>query len=381
MNTNPELYDMMDRFLDRATTPDEDREFFDVLLRDEELSTEFQAQAQMRSIMDHDVAETLVPPDLYATIVESARQASLLPVPVIGAASIATEWIVRTMMTVAAITSTAVAGIATTAILSTLQPSTSTTVGRGPATPPPSIAVPVTVQSEHPQPTRHALPVATVTSAQQHESVESVHVTDIAERPTPITSVVAMAAPESEILAPSATNDGVPHALQELSDPLMPMQTRMALPLQLRFTQTPITYHMYATHADLTSAPNLGLEVEYAISSEHAVGAVLHNDVFPVNVVNADGTTEQRYTMVWAGGSYRFTPSLALPLGMQPFAQISAGGSSRGVVAQPTLGMQMNVGQLSISAGANVMTLFYQNNGSWNAAGRVGMLVGIGLHL
>ncbi len=368
MNNNTEIFDIMDRYLDRATTPDEERELFSTLLRDEELSTEFQAQSQVRAAMDNDVSATVIPPDLYASIVESAQQASLLPIPLVGAASLATEWVVRSVMALATAT-TAVVATMGTALLISMPPSI-------PVTP---VATTATLPSA---PQQQMMTVPVVQAAEQHEHVaQREHVEQRAmEAPAETIGMSPMLAVDVAPVVPStSTTTSTMASTLEESDPLQPLSK--ASTLQLRVTQTPLTYHMYATHADLTSAPNLGLEAEYALDREHAVGAILHNDVFPVGVVSSDGTVQQQYAMLWGGASYRYTPQWNMPLGLQPFAQLNLGGSSRGVVAQPTLGLQLHVNQFTISAGANMMTLFYQNSGTWNAASRVGMLVGIGFHL
>lgn len=375
MNNSPEIFDIMDRYLDRAATPDEERRLFATLLEDETLSTEFQAQSQLRSVMDSDVTATIIPSDLYASIVESAQQASLLPIPLVGAASLATEWMIRSFMALATATTAALATIAATVLIST-PPSI-------PSTPAPAVAasVPTPQQMQAPLP----VPVATEKNEQSERSERS-------ERMEPVQSVQPHGDDEGLIVtAPlleseradvvRTSHDTAPTmvSIMEEENPLQP--TPLVASLQLRITQTPLTYHMYATRTALTSAPNLGLEAEYAFTPEHAIGAVLHNDVFPVGVVTSDNTVQQQYAMLWGGASYRYTPQWGLPLGLQPFAQLNLGGSSRGVVAQPTLGLQLHVSHISISAGANMMTLFYQNNGTWNAASRVGMLVGIGIHL
>lgn len=369
MNNNTEIFDIMDRYLDRAATPDEERELFSTLLRDEELSTEFQAQSQVRATMDNDVSATVIPPDLYASIVESAQHASLLPIPLVGAASLATEWVVRSVMALATATTAVVATVGTALLISV----------------PPSIPVtPVATTATHPSaPQQQMTSMPVVDAAKKHEHIEQrehieQHSMEMRVETIGVSPVLAVdAAP----VAPStySTTPTMASTIEE-SDPLRPLSQPSTM-VQVRLTQTPLTYHMYATHADLTSAPNLGLEAEYALDREHAIGAILHNDVFPVGVVSSVGTVQQQYAMLWGGASYRYTPQWNMPLGLQPFAQLNLGGSSRGVVAQPTLGLQLHVNQFTISAGANMMTLFYQNSGTWNAASRVGMLVGIGFHL
>ncbi|MBS1561908.1 MAG: hypothetical protein JSS89_09905 [Bacteroidetes bacterium] len=378
MNNNTEIFDIMDRYLDRATTPDEERELFSTLLRDEELSTEFQAQSQVRAAMDNDVSATIVPPDLYASIVESAQQASLLPIPLVGAASLATEWVVRSVMALATATTAVVATVGTALLISV----------------PPSIPVgpTSTVAAVPSAPQRSAIPAPMADKGTTHEQreqreqrnaqhdVQQVPTEGVAAEEIETIGMSPMLAVDAiPVVASTSTTTSTMASTIEESDPLQPLSRPSAL--QLRLTQTPLTYHMYATHADLTSAPNLGLEAEYALDREHAIGAILHNDVFPVGVVSSDGSVQQQYAMLWGGASYRYTPQWNIPLGLRPFAQLNLGGSSRGVVAQPTLGLQLHVNQFTISAGANMMTLFYQNNGTWNAASRVGMLVGIGFHL
>jgi len=372
MNTNTDIFDIMDRYLERAATPDEERELFSTLLRDEELSTEFQAQSQLRSTMNHDVTATIIPSDLYASIVESAQQASLLPVPLVGAASVATEWMTRSVMALATATTAAVATIATSVLISV----------------PPSIP---TTPAQHVAeaaltPQRAMAPLAMPDQEEKHEREERHKAVKTPRTTAPTTADVALinvapllvANPEDVVRTPHNNASTIVSIMEEANS----LQTTpLASTLYLRLTQTPLTYHMYATRTALTSAPNVGLEAEYALDREHAVGAVLHNDVFPVGVVTSDTNVQQQYAMLWGGASYRYTPQWNMPLGLQPFAQLNLGGSSRGVVVQPTLGLQIHVNQISISAGANMMTLFYQNSGAWNAASRVGVLVGIGYHL
>lgn len=360
MNTNTDIFDIMDRYLDRAATSEEERELFSTLLRDEELSTEFQAQSQLRSAMDRDVTATVIPSDLYASIVESAQQASLLPVPLVGAASLATEWMIRSVMALATATTAVVATVATSLLISV----------------PPSIPVTPTQQStvEQPAPQRAMMPMVRPERDKVPQTTAPIP-DDVAL----INSAPMLEVSAEDVVRTSQNNAPTMVSIMEESNPLQAIPS--ASTLHLRLTQTPLTYHMYATRTALTSAPNLGLEAEYALDQEHALGAVLHNDVFPVGVVTSDSTVQQQFAMLWGGASYRYTPQWNMPLGLQPFAQLNLGGSSRGVVVQPTLGLQLHVNQISISAGANMMTLFYQNSGTWNAASRVGMLVGIGFHL
>jgi hypothetical protein len=124
---------------------------------------------------------------------------------------------------------------------------------------------------------------------------------------------------------------------------------------------------------------NLGLELSTPINDELSVGLGMYNDNFPMRVVNATGDTVLSSNMTWGGAHARWTPQLQLPLDVQLFAQLTIGGSSRGMITQPALGLARSFGPLNLGVGIDCSAFAFQNNGAWNMTLQPGLRATLGI--
>jgi hypothetical protein len=124
---------------------------------------------------------------------------------------------------------------------------------------------------------------------------------------------------------------------------------------------------------------NLGLELSTPISDDLSVGLGMYNDNFPLRVINPTGDTVLASNMTWGGAHARWIPQLDLPLDISLFAQLTVGGSSRGMVTQPAIGLARSFGPLNLGVGVDCSAFAFQNNGTWNMTLQPGLRATLGI--
>jgi len=55
-------------------------------------------------------------------------------------------------------------------------------------------------------------------------------------------------------------------------------------------------------------------------------------------------------------------------MGLRPFFHLGVGGTTRGFVTQPAMGMAMNISSVRIGAGIDALGLAFQDKGTWSMA-------------
>jgi hypothetical protein len=132
----------------------------------------------------------------------------------------------------------------------------------------------------------------------------------------------------------------------------------------VRIQQRPLT----STSSSQTTSTltNLGLETSLTVARDLSVGIGLYHDVFPMRVVQSGGDTTSTESMYWGGVHARWQPAVSLPFELGVFAQLTMGGSSRGVITQPSLGVTKQLGLIDLGLGIDCSAFAFQNNGVWN---------------
>lgn len=439
MKPNDDMnHELIDRWLDGTATTEEADQLFATAASDSSIRSEMQAAVAMRNTVDREIAATMVPEDMYASIVTSAQTAGALPsaAPVLsgaaltvigtavsvlaGAAAIAIiGWnAYKPMLSDAANGNTDASGSVVTQPVNASEsmlerqsalPSVSpedrndgqaTTDGpTATMTATPSDAKDVdevpnrtstparthdgaigTTRNRHHQDDAAAVDGSMPMSVRndrddrrrQDDMPPSAESLPPAESMTSITMAtpVAIGHQSTGTRPSSETTTATPSTL-DVPDMSYPSQRVM----EVRVIQQPLS-GMNGTNGDIW---NLGLELELKLSDIHAIGAGIHRSAFSYTMMNADGTLSQQTSMTWADLHWRTMPMVDLGMDIRPFLQLAVGGSSRGGIVEPAVGLQKSFGPLNVSAGADLMTFVYQNHGQWSAMMRPSLRLGLGL--
>lgn len=386
MNTN-DMNELIDRYLDHVATPDETTELLDAMAADPALRAEFQTASTIKQVFDQELAATALPEDLYAAIVSTAQSAGALP-------PLATATTATTAASGAGIAGTAI----TSAIASFLGVMSAITVGVSiytnagrlmlPAAPlaatstvatgtPTSNVVPPNIPFDH----GHTI---TRAAANPMRMVAVPSAPSSIQEGTRHRSDGAQSQPDATLDLIDATHANGTHIEIDhpmAADPEHPAFSSIShqvnsLPIELRLTSAPVVGYSYNSNAS-SSMPSLGLELDYRLSDEHAMGVNLHRDIMPMQVVSG-GIARSNQVMTWGGIHYRYMPSIQLPLELRPTVQLSLGGSSMGAVAMPTIGLHRTFDNLSLGLGADLLAFASQHQGAWQVATRTALRVEMG---
>lgn len=439
MKPNDDMnHELIDRWLDGTATTEEADQLFATAVSDSSIRSEMQAAVAMRNTVDREIAATMVPEDMYASIVTKAQTAGALPsaAPVLSGAALT---VIGTAVSV-------LAGAAAIAIIGwnaykpmrsdaangntdasgsvVTQPvnASESMLERQSALPPVSpedrndgqaitdgstgtmTATPSDAKDVDEVPNRTSMPARTHdgaigTTRNRHRqddaaavdgsmpmSVRNDHddrrrqddMPPSAESLPPAESMtsITMATPvaighQSTGTRPSSETTTATPSTLDVPDMVYPSQRVM----EVRVIQQPLS-GVNGTNGDIW---NLGLELELKLSDIHAIGAGIHRSAFSYTMMNADGTLSQQTSMTWADLHWRTMPMVDLGMDIRPFLQLAVGGSSRGGIVEPAVGLQKSFGPLNVSAGADLMTFVYQNHGQWSATMRPSLRLGLGL--
>jgi len=397
--------DLIERYLDGQASPAEAAELMKSMKADPSLAADMEALAAVRNATDEDLALIELPPHLYGSIVNKALAtgvlgaasattaatggtaasttlvALLVTATSVALMSIWTAWDLSSTTSPNAVTQTTAAATASDAApvapevdqVSTLPQATRTTTDIVP----PVASNDGSVERARPNRPAHtarttALPVmdrANTTVAEDRSNIEVLPVQNQeAEDNVLIASLQMQQAERLRVqrsaaqTSSMATQDQLPWTAQPYTEP-------SAFPsVTLRILQRPLSGFSYNAGTTESAFGSLAFEADVELSNEHYVGAGVHRDLFPLQLVQTDNSMVSAPYMTWYGAHYRWMPMMDLPLGARPFFHLGAGGSSRGVTVQPALGLQIPVSQLQLGVGADVVGLAYQNNGVWGTA-------------
>jgi len=419
---NSHISELIDRHLDQSATLEESAELFAAMEADPAVRQEFQAASAIHDIIASDVAATPLPAGLYSSIVEAATVAGALPTAAVSTAVTAGVAASSSSGLASAVSATAtgvgatigttgsvIMGVLSAAAVAVVSVVTYTSMNDESAlsTTPvaPSAPIPIIIHDAAPpdppiidnhaatssggdlsalaaegvqQIGNHSIIRSMSTSDNEHNSsndgspdVEAI------ERSTEI-QYASLRTPKN-VVQRSSSNDPNSTTASALNDELPSMfgSTSDKNSFEIRLSGSPIVSYNY--NAESTDQwQNAGLSALYNLNDEHAVGITVRHDVFPL-VVLRDGIKTDERTMTWFAAQYRFTPSIDLPFELQPFAQVMVGGSSKGAMVVPTLGLQRSFGIASVGVGVDVSNLVYQNAGTIGTATRTGLYLDLGI--
>jgi len=441
MKPNDDMnHELIDRWLDGTATTEEADQLFATAANDSSVRSEMQAAVAMRNTVDREIAATMVPEDMYASIVTKAQTAGALP-PAASILSGSALTVIGTAVSVlAGAAAIAIIGwnaykpmIADTAAASGNIDASGSVVAQPVITPGSTIERPRALPAVSPEGRNDGQaatdgPTGTMTvspsdakdmdevlnrtstPAQTHDgtigTIRNRHRQDAATmdgsmplslrndrddrrrqddmppsaeslRPPvePVTSIT-MATPvaighQSAATRPSSETTTATPSTLDVPDMSYPSQRIM----EVRVIQQPLS-GASGTNGDIW---NLGVELDLKLSDIHAIGAGIHRSAFSYTMMNADGTLSQQTSMTWADLHWRTMPMIDLGMDIRPFLQLAVGGSSRGGIVEPAVGLQKSFGPLNVSAGADLMTFVYQNHGRWSAMVRPSLRLGLGL--
>lgn len=398
--------DLIERYLDGQASPAEAAELMKSMKADPSVAADMETLAAVRNATDEDLALIELPPHLYGSIVNKA-----LATGVLGAASATTiatgsaaggttlVALLITATTVALMSVWTAVDLASTDAPHSVVTQTTTAAATSdappvapemdqPSTPQPApratadIAPPArtndgSVERARPNRPAHtarttALPVmdrANTTVAEDRSNIEVPPVQNQeAEDNVLIASLQTQKAERLRVQRSTAQTSSM-----SLQDQLpwiaQPYAESSPFPsVTLRLLQRPLSGFSYNAGTTESAFGSLAFEADVELSNEHYVGAGVHHDLFPLQLVQTDNSMVSAPYMTWVGAHYRWMPMMDLPLGARPFFHLGAGGSSRGVTVQPAVGLQIPVSQLQLGVGADVVGLAYQNNGVWGTA-------------
>lgn len=122
---------------------------------------------------------------------------------------------------------------------------------------------------------------------------------------------------------------------------------------------------------------NVSLAMMYALTPDHAIGVEAGQETFPIYLVR-EGNYEQKPVMTYAGAAYRFMPqSWEIISGVRPYGQAVLGGAASGIVTKATLGLGWTPDRaVTLTLGVEAMSLFYQFQGNSYGAQKISLLYG-----
>lgn len=419
---NSHISELIDRHLDQSATLEESAELFAAMEADPAVRQEFQAASAIHELIATDVAATPLPAGLYSSIVEAATIAGALPSAAVstavtaGVAASTPSSVVSTVSAgasgIGATIGTAgslimgALGVAAVALVSVVtytsmnEESALSTTPVAPSAPIPIIihdaAPPDPPEDDNQASTSFGGDMAALSSGSHqqvgyrstqrsmqtfnHQDVSADVLTSVAEETEHSFEIQQVSLRTStNVLHRTQSHKSESSAVPSLNDELPSMFGGVSdvSSFEVRLSGSPIvTYDYNAEPTDQWQ--NAGLSALYHFNNEHAVGVAVRHDVFPV-VVLRNGIEADERTMTWFAAQYRFTPSINLPFELQPFAQVMIGGSSKGAMVVPALGLQRSFGIASVGVGVDVSNLVYQNAGTVGTATRTGLYLDLGI--
>lgn len=128
---------------------------------------------------------------------------------------------------------------------------------------------------------------------------------------------------------------------------------------------------------------NLAITALYELNENHSVGFDMGQETFPIYEVGESNNLEQRYSLLWGGAAYKYRMDPISGLfGIQPFAQIIAGGTKFGPIARSIMGITWQPhNNFSFSLGMEGTVMMYSYNNVWFGAQKLGLSYGVNIHL
>lgn len=372
-NTNNHIEELVDRFVTNTATQEETDELFDAIAENPELGNSLATASRLQVEFDRDLALIDVPAGLYESIVAAAP----FPAVPVGAAASSSAASVASVSSSSSVISIALGAASGLAALSVMVFTAITLfTGNG-----------ADIQGTQdvyagapPTPTKHE-PAQPGPDAQPGpQAAVTLHVPTAPATPTPRADVsvpsehpmlITAAPTQSYITTPSQSSTQTPSQThtESYSETYSETSTESSTesPTQsftVRIQQRPIT----STSSSQTTSTltNLGLETSLTVARDLSLGVGLYHDVFPMRVVQSGGDTTSTESMYWGGVHARWQPAVTLPFELGVFAQLTMGGSSRGVITQPSLGVTKQLGLIELGLGIDCSAFAFQNNGVWN---------------
>lgn len=375
-NTYDHIEELVDRFVTNTATPEETDQLFDAIAERPELGNKLAAASRLQAEFDRDLAMIDVPAGLYESIVAAAP----FTTATVGAATAAS---VSSASSAAMIAIGAASGLA--AISLVVLTAVTLFTGNDAVTTDPQQVI---TGAAHVKPAASAAPIAptvsvsanAMTSPSEGQMVSPFSEAPTPSEPTPLSDVVERF--EQPLMITAANILPVDSALNNTNMELTTHPftttptTTSTTSFFLRVQQRPLTGTSASQSAVMLS--NLGLEASASVSRDLLLGVGAYHDVFPMKVVQTNGDTADVEDMYWGGAHARWQPELSLPFDLGVFAQLTLGGSSRGIITQPSLGITKTIGPVDLGLGVDCSAFAFQNNGSWNMTLQPGLRATIG---
>lgn len=406
-----DMQDAIDRYLDNASSLDETRELFDAIAKDASVRQDFQSAALMRDTFDQELTTTVMPADLYGTIVEQARREGTLPLVPSAVPS------TRLWLGMGAVGILILGGVAAGVLPWQDAGRDQEMVGQGPAglsvrtdratsfsksdgTPASPSSPTIAVQGPPPSAPRHSRG-ADAWSGGRTFGYRTASTSDTRRLPSAMADDPASVGPISADVA--STVDADVQATEDLRTIAYTSPSTIAIPpvtideplaqryraigaaasygmpsVSLRMVSVPVNAYSYLPGAQVNGS--WAVEAEYRLDDVHAIGVGVHNDVMTMNVIGSDGTQRAEERMLWSSVHWRATMPIEIVDGVRPWFQLAAGGSSRGAVVEPTIGAGTTFGAMSFSVGASLQGFVYQGVDAVRTATRTSLRVEVGYH-
>lgn len=129
------------------------------------------------------------------------------------------------------------------------------------------------------------------------------------------------------------------------------------------------------------------LSVLYKVSEDHAIGVEFGEEnfyqEFTYNTFGQTASYEQKPNYFFYGVTYKYSPSaLRIANTLQPFAQISAGGTKGGPVAKAALGLKLRISpSINAFVSGTYGGIFYNINSDYYFGDKAGLLWGFSLNI
>ena len=189
---------------------------------------------------------------------------------------------------------------------------------------------------------------------------------------------VSKAEPREETPKAIQTTDADNHSLQTLTTQREPKKVFVTLRGNTALRVFP--------NRDITSSQNnpfsnLSGGLLYEFAPNMSAGIEVGQETFPINVINANGTVEKRFNLLWGGLAvrYMFDP-IEMIGGLQPFAHLVAAGTVSGPMGKLALGMAWQPdNSVILSLGLEGMMQTYQYHNTWGHGEKLGITSGIAI--
>lgn len=112
----------------------------------------------------------------------------------------------------------------------------------------------------------------------------------------------------------------------------------------------------------------------YHLNNRHSVGIEGGQMSLPLYIREGEEYALKSH-LAWAGATYQYRlQHLNILDGIQPYAQVTIGGSRSGPLFRSVVGLRINPRQtLSFGLGAETLLQLYRNDGPWQGTGRLGL--------